>query len=159
MKSNLTVFSDSHNDLFAVKRLTGDFLSSNYIFYLGDGIYDIKDCYFEYPNKFFAVEGNCDGFSLGTSEIITEIDGVKILAVHGHKFLVKSGLDRLVNYAKQKNCRLVLYGHTHRPMVSEIDGITLVNPGTISLHGNSRTFCRITLNDKTITAKIIPLKF
>ena len=97
MSAVITVFSDSHNNALAVKSLESDFLRSDYIFYLGDGIYDIKDYYFEYLNKFFAVEGNCDGYSLNPSEIITEIESVKILAVHGHKFLVKQGLDRLVS--------------------------------------------------------------
>ena len=52
---------------------------------------------------------------------------------------------------------VVLFGHTHKPIVNEVSGITLINPGTLSSYGERETFAFITVKDGVVTAKIIPL--
>lgn len=156
MAKYLTVFSDSHGEKRNVCRLIGDCVASDKVVFLGDGLGDLIEL-FEFEEKIVKVAGNCD-FSLTAQKQATfELGGVRFLAVHGDLYGVKSGLKRLTEYAKQKGVKVVLYGHTHKPLISVTDGVTLINPGTLSSHGNSQTFAFITVNNGNVDCKIIPL--
>jgi hypothetical protein len=77
--------------------------------------------------------GNCDYPSEGVSEKILNIDGVTIFMTHGHKYGVKFTLDRLYYRAKEVGAKIALYGHTHQRRMVEERGVTLFNPGSLSL--------------------------
>lgn len=34
--------------------------------------------------------------------------------------------------AKSRGCDIAMYGHTHRPFLDVIDGVTVLNPGSLS---------------------------
>ena len=156
MAKYITAFSDSHGARYNVSRLVGDCEVSDKVVFLGDGLGDLIEL-FEFDDKIIKVAGNCD-FTLSVSKkVVFEVEGVRFLAVHGDLFGVKSGLDRLVQFAKQNECRVVLFGHTHKPVVKEVDGVTLINPGTLSRYGDSETFAFITVKNGQISAKIIPI--
>ncbi len=156
MAKYLTVFSDSHGEKRNVCRLIGDCSVSDKVVFLGDGLGDLIEL-FEFEEKLVKVAGNCD-FSLTAKKQATfELDGVRFLAVHGDLYGVKSGLKRLTEYAKQKGVKVVLYGHTHKPLISVADGVTLINPGTLSSYGTAETFAFITVNNGNVDCKIIPL--
>ena len=154
-KKYITVLSDTHGNLNLLKRLQGDFISSDFIVHLGDGVLDMQDFYLDYFNKILQVDGNCDFVKSGNDELIFSVDGVKILAVHGHKFSVKSGIDRLVDYASEKGCNVVLYGHTHFSKIERIKDIYLINPGTLSYGGNEQSIARLKIENGIVDAKII----
>ena len=79
-----------------------------------------------------AVKGNCDGsYSADDFEII-ESDYGRILLTHGHMQNVNYRLDNLYYKAMEENCKAVLFGHTHKALVTEEDGIYLVNPGSLT---------------------------
>ena len=40
--------------------------------------------------------------------------------------------EQLVNRAKELNCDIVCFGHTHVSFLDRVDGVTLVNPGSLS---------------------------
>lgn len=157
MSKYITVISDTHGNLFDLDLMRGDFLSSNYIFFLGDGIFDMQKYYYEFENKVYMVKGNCDGFIGCSTELIVEVEGVKILLTHGHSFGVKESRQRLAEFAKKRGCTLCLYGHTHTPLVEEIDGITLACPGALASHSLKKTFIQIKLENGNFSLKIIPL--
>lgn len=78
-----------------------------------------------------AVKGNCDGsYSADDFEII-ETDYGRILLTHGHMQHVNYRLDNLYYKAMEENCKAVFFGHTHKALVTEEDGIYLVNPGSL----------------------------
>ena len=157
MSKYITVLSDTHGNLYDLDFMRGDFLSSDYIFFLGDGIFDMQKYYYEFENKVYMVKGNCDGFIGLSTELILEIDGVKILITHGHNFGVKESRQRLAEFSKQKGCSLCLYGHTHTALIEEIDGVTLACPGALALHNFRKSFIQIKLENGKFTLKIIPL--
>lgn len=156
MAKYLTVFSDSHGERRNVSRLYGDCLVSDKIVFLGDGLSDLIEL-FEFEDKIVRVAGNCDFTLSCKKQAIFEVDGVRFLAVHGDLYGVKSNLNRLTEYAKSVGVSVVLFGHTHKPIVNEVSGITLINPGTLSSYGERETFAFITVKDGVVTAKIIPL--
>ena len=55
-----------------------------------------------------------------------------ILLTHGHMQHVNYRLDNLYYKAMEENCKAVFFGHTHKALVTEEDGIYLVNPGSLS---------------------------
>ena len=42
------------------------------------------------------------------------------------------GHEEIVEKTKAKDCQAVIYGHTHRPVVEEEDGILVINPGSLT---------------------------
>ena len=156
MAKYLIVFSDSHGQRRNVSSLYGDCFSSDKIVFLGDGLGDLIEL-FEFEDKTIKVAGNCDFTLRANKQAVFELEGVKFLAVHGDLFGVKSSLDRLTAFAKQTGVNAVLFGHTHKPIIEKRDGITLINPGTLSNYGDRETFAFVTVKNGEVDAKIIPL--
>ena len=78
------------------------------------------------------VAGNNDFFTdLSHEEEIT-LEGHKMLVTHGHYYFVSRNHDRLVEKAREDNCQIAMYGHTHTPVIEEEDGILVINPGSLT---------------------------
>lgn len=78
------------------------------------------------------VQGNCDYFYDLSPVSIFEYQGHKIFVTHGHNYKVDWGYDNLLYRAQELKADIVMFGHTHVPVIKEIDGITIVNPGSLS---------------------------
>ena len=128
----MIVLSDTHGHRDNVWRLEGAFKECDYILHLGDGALDMSEVLALYPKKTFVCRGNCD-LARAPREGELEIEGVKIFFCHGDAYRVKWELFRLAEEAKSRGCQLALFGHTHRAEIAEVDGVTLVNPGSMKL--------------------------
>ena len=51
---------------------------------------------------------------------------------HGHYYGVSMDIYGLIDEAKARNCQAVFFGHTHKPLITEKDGIFALNPGSLS---------------------------
>lgn len=78
------------------------------------------------------VAGNNDFFSDLPREEEIELAGKRILVTHGHYYGVSMDLYSLVDEAQDRNCQIVMFGHTHKPVVMEKDGILVINPGSLA---------------------------
>ena len=78
------------------------------------------------------VLGNNDFFSRLDREREIDIAGHKSFITHGHYYGVSMGPEGLVDEAKSRGCDIAMYGHTHRPFLDVIDGVTVLNPGSLS---------------------------
>lgn len=77
-----------------------------------------------------AVWGNTDGFALRTrtQEIAElEMEGQRIVVEHGDR--LGSPTPKGLRDAHPK-ARIIVYGHTHRPLVDDTDDVLVVNPGS-----------------------------
>lgn len=101
---------------------------------LGDGVRDFQRVENFIRNHdpyalMYAVRGNCD-MAVGDvpERMIIPFGGARLYLTHGHLLHVKQTLARLQLAARQENCSVALYGHTH---VRDVDssGPLLVNPG------------------------------
>ena len=81
---------------------------------------------------FLVVRGNNDFFSELPREVEISIGKYKAMITHGHYYNVNMGRERLVEEAKSRGFDIVMYGHTHRPIIEVIDGIMVLNPGSLS---------------------------
>ena len=79
-----------------------------------------------------AVEGNNDRarktLDLNPSEII-EIDGIRILLIHGDK-LPSRDFDKYCKFALKENADILISGHSHRPHLERQEDILMINPGS-----------------------------
>ena len=105
------VFSDVHGRRDLVRELATRHHDAQGFFFLGDGLSDLP----ELPAPLVAVRGNCD-ISLDKhtpEECLLDLGAGKILLMHGHRFGVKSGLERATLYAASRGADALLFGHTH----------------------------------------------
>ena len=58
-------------------------------------------------------------------EIVVEIGGLRVHVSHGHEV----GSPTPARLAARYDADVVVYGHTHRPLVTPLDGRLFVNPG------------------------------
>lgn len=146
----IMVASDIHGSAYYCQKMTEAYKNSGAqkLLLLGDILYHgpRNDLPKEYaPKKVIemlnnisdetlCVRGNCDSevdqmvlkFNI-MAEYAIIYDGERmIFATHGHKFN-KDNLPSL------KKGDILLHGHTHIPVNESIDGITVMNPGSVSI--------------------------
>ena len=129
----LVVVSDSHGSWGNLFEAINRESSADAVYFLGDGYKEFDELACAYSEKFFfiGVRGNCD-FSCNLPEKdIRTLENAKIYATHGYMEKVKFGLFDLEERAKEANCNLVLFGHTHQPLKQYKDGIHYFNPGSV----------------------------
>ena len=82
---------------------------------------------------FITVAGNLDDVSQFPSEEKLTIGNFNIWITHGHKYIKGDSPDykALAREAKNRNCNVVFFGHTHTYYDNTIDGIRLLNPGSV----------------------------
>lgn len=148
--AKILVASDTHGNKEQLKSLLteGDF---THLIFCGDMLKDLEDINFD---NIIKVKGNWDEWVIdhkNTLEEVVEIEGVKILVTHGHKYGVKSGIGGLIKRAEQENIKLVCYGHTHIQDVQEVNNIVYLNPGAFSyFKGGKHTYAVVEIIDKKI---------
>lgn len=150
----IIVISDTHGNRQAIDCFDGIFAESDLIIHLGDTSADGNYIRGKHPDKTEVLNGNCEIFSVGENEKILDIEGVKIFACHGHLYSVKTTLSKLAKRAKELDCQIALYGHTHDARESEIDGVTLLNPGTLSRYAY-KSYLYLVINEGKFTQKIV----
>ena len=84
--------------------------------------------------------------------VIEEVNGKRIFMNHGYRYRVEFSTSTIVYKAKEQNSDIVLFGHTHVPFCDFMDGMYVLNPGSIK--GKYGTFALIDIDD-TITMDIL----
>ena len=155
----IAVISDSHGHGSIVDRIIRRENKAEAIIFLGDVTRDIEDFTYEYTDKkFYIVSGNCDGFSFYPFNDVIKLGNVKIFITHGHTLGVKSGIGGLITAAKQLDCQIALYGHTHIPNIKYENGLYVVNPGSCARsRDGSNSYAVIDIRDNGILPTIIKI--
>ena len=78
------------------------------------------------------VLGNNDFFSYLPRELELKLGAFRIWVTHGHNYYVSMGRERIKREALARGMDIVMYGHTHKPVVDRKDGVIAVNPGSLS---------------------------
>ncbi|MDR2730724.1 MAG: YfcE family phosphodiesterase [Treponema sp.] len=141
----LLVISDIHGNINKLKQVFSWAQDSKLydtairdVVFLGDGINDLYKAanaagYYCNLNK---VRGNNDYGAEIPETAIFNIEKHHFFICHGHRYALYSGYHTLINAARYAGAGTVLFGHTHIPYMNSINGITLINPGSI---GNPRS--------------------
>ena len=78
------------------------------------------------------VAGNNDYFSDLPKEKEFNIGKYKVWLTHGHNYYISMGTEVLKAEARARGVDIVMFGHTHKPLVSYSGDLILVNPGSLS---------------------------
>lgn len=157
----ILIISDSHKNYRIIEKIIREQPDAKHIFFLGDNVTDIEDFVFEYTDRtFHIVSGNCDFFSTYLSCDLAKIGNTNILFSHGHQFGVKGSTSHILSAAKERNCKIALFGHTHIPHISYEEGVYIVNPGSCSASRQGpNTYAVIDIEENGIMPIIIEAKF
>ena len=142
----IAVFSDTHRNIdgaiAAIERYRPDL-----IIHLGDHYRDAQNIQMTFPHiPMEYVPGNCD-YAPDKDEVkVIKPMGVRIMLTHGHTYRVKYETMPLLNAAFFQGANIVLYGHTHAPTYTLIQGMHVVNPGSAG-QGRNPTWAKIELDE------------
>lgn len=78
------------------------------------------------------VTGNNDFFSDLPREKEFNIGKYKVWLTHGHTYYVSMSNENLKREARERGVDIVMYGHTHRPVVDIESDIIAINPGSLT---------------------------
>lgn len=108
---------------------------------------ELKD-YFDCP--VYVVKGNND-YMLRLPEVERfEIEGRRVILTHGHHLNIYRNQDAMFYYGMENQADIVIFGHIHIPVIEEHNGITIINPGSISLPrqpGSEPTYIVMTVDE------------
>lgn len=78
------------------------------------------------------VAGNNDFFSRLPRDVEIVVEGYKTWVTHGHNYYVNTNPEYIKQEARIKGVDMVIYGHTHRPVIEKNDGLIVINPGSLT---------------------------
>lgn len=140
---NILVLSDLHYDQKNIQKIMPKIAEADFVIFCGDGYDSFVEKTAGFSSKVTAVKGNCDSF-FSVEDGILEVEGVKIMVTHGHKYGVKSGLFNLRDECVRVGASVVFFGHTHYATEVSEGGVKMINPGAISdLCEPSYYFCTV----------------
>lgn len=127
------IFSDSHGRMENIRDVLIRSGKVDMVIHLGDieRQEDTLENMCECP--VIIVRGNCDFASDKDVLRTMTLGNHKAFITHGHHYSVKYGLERIYFAAREQECDIVMFGHTHVPMIQYDEGITYINPGSIEI--------------------------
>ncbi|SEQ42438.1 hypothetical protein SAMN02910289_01991 [Lachnospiraceae bacterium RM5] len=131
-KKRILIVSDTHGRDANLKRVLELEKDRDMLVHLGD-IEGSEDFIRENSNcPICMVAGNNDYFTTLNTEVLFNIGPYKVLATHGHTYYISLGYEVVASEAKAQGAHIVMCGHTHKPVVLEKNGVTIINPGSLS---------------------------
>ena len=97
------------------------------------------------------VSGNNDFFSNFLSEKTLQIGKYRVMITHGHRYYIGMGNEMLKSEAIAKGVDIVMYGHTHKPVIEISSSLIALNPGSLSYprqENRKPSYIIMTINDK-----------
>ncbi len=124
------VMSDTHGDQTAVRQALKAAGHVDMWLHAGDYSQDVRYLSRLVTVPVFAARGNCDGQTSAKIDEFVEVAGKKIWLTHGHHYSVKQGVRELVEWSRQYEIDIVIYGHTHVPDNQWDEQLLIFNPGS-----------------------------
>lgn len=136
----VAVISDTHHNTNRAAEVLDLISPFDVLIHAGDGVGDLAALAEVGAFRTAGVSGNEDTGIDYPPEATLELSGVRFHVTHGHQFDLnpyapreawEKSADGLAQRGHALGARLVIFGHTHRPHLSERDGVVLFNPGDI----------------------------
>ncbi len=81
--------------------------------------------------NFVHVSGNNDYYGDFPREQVITVGGVRFYITHSHLFVYSRRIERILERAKELDCRVACFGHTHMVYMKEMEGVLMLNPGSL----------------------------
>ena len=132
-EEKILVLSDNHRRLDYVEKVLRLHPDISMCIHLGDseGEGEVQALLPKGCESYF-VQGNNDFFSYLPKDVEVRIGKERCFLTHGHLYGVNFGLERLSEEARDRNCSMAFFGHTHKPCNKVVNGVHCINPGSIS---------------------------
>lgn len=129
----IAVISDTHRIKKYIE-LSKEYIGGcDVLIHLGDDSEDLKELAKDFKGEVYGVRGNCDYISKYPKEQLLVIGKKRVFITHGHFYGVKDGMMNIICKGLEVGADIILFGHTHIPMIEEYKGLLLMNPGSVSL--------------------------
>lgn len=128
----LLVISDTHGNHTNFDRVWERVSGVDLLIHLGDVEQGEDYIRFSVDCPAYFVRGNNDFFSDLPREKELILEGWHLFFCHGHAYYVSAGEDHLKREARGRGAEIVLYGHTHRPVIHREENLLLLNPGSLT---------------------------
>ena len=153
----VVVLSDSHGGFAQVMQVVQANQDADLFLFLGDTGQEVQDLQCLEPQlPLLAVRGNCDWGMDAPAEGLLTLENQRIFYTHGHLYGVKSGLSALVYEAREKGATIALYGHTHLAKIQQMDGLLVMNPGSLTRSpGGRNSYGVLLLDGGSVQAKVM----
>lgn len=122
----VVVVSDSHGYNHILHEIVEAHPDADYFLHLGD----LEGNPENFP-MYHIVKGNMDR-NIEQEELVIEIGSYRIFMTHSNHYNYFNRYYQLADRAKELDCQIALYGHTHIPHFKIIDNIIIFNPGSVS---------------------------
>jgi putative phosphoesterase len=149
------VISDTHGYLAAARRVIKERGPWDHIIHLGDSALDAITLAAELQIDILAVPGNNEHapWTGHHQELLFDLHGLRFLALHGHELdlnpwdsSLEKKLAHLARRGRNQNATVVLFGHTHVPLIRRIDDVLLVNPGAMGAGDQRKTYAGLVIS-------------
>ena len=132
-EEKILVLSDNHRKLDFVEKVLKLHPDIQMCIHLGDseGEGEVQALLPKGCESYF-LQGNNDFFSYLPKDVEVRIGKERCFLTHGHLYGVNFGLERLSEEARDRNCSMAFFGHTHKPCNRVVNGVHCINPGSIS---------------------------
>ena len=128
----ILIISDTHKSHRNLEKVLEEVRPVDMMIHLGDTeggedyIKSLVDC------PAHIIRGNNDFFSDLPKEEEFDIGGHHIFITHGHYYYVAMSEERLKEEARERGADIVMYGHTHKPALTQEKDLITLNPGSIA---------------------------
>lgn len=148
----VVIVSDNHGKIECLKQIINKHQDADAFIHCGD-----SELPSEYLDKFVVVKGNNDYFTNYPELKIIEFGKHRILLTHGHQYFFQTLQQQLAEKAIRHGCDIVCYGHTHVFNHAVIEGITLINPGSLfrNRDGSKIGYALMVINEDQIEVQRI----
>jgi len=144
----IVVMSDNHGDDQMMQYILNKEPHADYYIHCGDS----EAYYPEQLSHFICVSGNNDWSLNLPQEAQLEVEGFKILITHGHRLGYFNREAAMNDLLTNRECQVLLCGHTHMPMFEKDGDYYYINPGSTSRPrgGSVRSYAVLTIDGKTL---------
>ncbi|RLJ00827.1 MAG: YfcE family phosphodiesterase [Candidatus Aenigmatarchaeota archaeon] len=84
----------------------------------------------EINKNLIVVKGNCDYLDL-PEYLEFKIENKKIGVIHSNQF-GRGNFEKIEEFANSKKLDVLIFGHTHQPLMEKKGNLLLINPGTLT---------------------------
>lgn len=171
----ILLMSDTHGELDAARSILKQHADAELKIHLGDvgfPLQEISEC--------SIVKGNHDRSHHLPKKLKLTLEGRKAICLHGDIFddetvqevlamknvpndeimdlCMRTLYEKLAAYAKRKGCDTLFFGHTHHQCFTEVDGVVLINPGSLCYGTPHSGYAVVEVHDCFIRAELLAIE-
>lgn len=110
---------------------------------------------YTYP-EILTVCGNNDYYDYPMQRVLN-VEGHRIIMFHSHQFSFLKREEKMIQRAKEHDCDIICFGHTHVALDKVEKGIHMINPGSLyhSRDGRPISYAVLNVTRNNIDSKIV----